>query len=63
MDFRTSYTCPQLDEREENFCFAETHFVSKRMSKERVCLWERFVAEALGEWCERDKQDFIKEDK
>lgn len=23
----------------------------------------RVVAEALGEWCERDKQDFIKGDK
>lgn len=60
MDFHTSYTCSQMDEREENFCFAESHFVSKWMSEERVCLWERVVAEALGEWCERDKQDFIK---
>ena len=33
------------------------------MSEERVCPWERVVAEALGEWCERDKQDFIKVDK
>ena len=33
------------------------------MREERVCLWERVVAEALGGWCERDKQDFIKVDK
>lgn len=37
-------------------------WVSGWARREFAC-GERVVAEALGEWCERDKQDFIKGDK